>query len=330
VPLLGLLIDTDTASDDAVALLMAAAAALAGRIRLHAVTTVAGNVPLARTTRNALVTLELAGAGSVPVHEGCDRPVIREAATAQHVHGPDGMSNTKLPDPVAAAADGHAVDVLLRAAREHGHELTLVTLGPLTNVAAALLRDRELLQRFRHTYCMAGSADAVGNISSTAEFNVWADPEATAVVLAAATPASVTFVGWDASRRDVVLDAEAQEQLRQLGTPLAWFADRINRAVEHWARTVTGLPGYDLPDPLAMAVALRPDLVTDAETASARVVLGDEARGQLLVDRRHLAAAPNVTLVRRVNADGFRALLFEACATTPGTAERLRPVMEVA
>jgi purine nucleosidase len=176
---------------------------------------------------------------------------------------------------------------------------------------------------------VTSSADAVGNISSTAEFNVWADPEATAVVLAAATPASVTFVGWDASRRDAVLDAETQEQLRQLGTPLAWFADRINRAVEHWARTVTGLPGYDLPDPLAMAVALRPDLVTDAETASVRVVLGDEARGQLLVDRRHLAAAPNVTLVRRVNADGFRALLFEACATTPGTAKRLRPVMGV-
>ena len=144
-------IHTDTTSNDAVALVMAAAAAAAGRIRLHAVTTVAGNVPLARTTRNALVTLELAGAGSVPVHQGCDRPVVREAATAKHVHGPDGMSDTELPDSVAAAADGHAVDLLLRAASEHGHELTLVTLGPLTNVAAALLRDRELLQRFRHT-----------------------------------------------------------------------------------------------------------------------------------------------------------------------------------
>ena len=145
------------------------------------------------------------------------------------------------------------------------------------------------------------SDDAVAPVmavAAAAEFNIWADPEATAVVLAAATPASVTFVGWDASRRDAVLDAETQEQLRELGTPLAWFADRINRAVEHWARTVTGLPGYDLPDPLAMAVALRPDLVTDAETVSVRVVLGDEARGQLLVDRCHFAAAPSVTLVR--------------------------------
>ena len=307
---------------------MAVAAAAAGRVHLHAVTTVAGNVPLDRTTRNALITLELAGAGSVPVHEGCDRPIVREPATAQHVHGQDGMSDTDLPDPVAAPAAGHAVDVLLAAAREHGDDLTLVTLGPLTNVAAALLRDRGLLQRFRHTWCMAGAPDAVGNISPTAEFNVWADPEAAAVVLAAATPASLTFVGWDSSRRDAVLDVGQQHRLRQLGTPLAWFADRVNQAVDDWARTVTGLSGYDLPDPLTMAVALRPDLVRRSEAASVRVALGEEARGQLLLDRRHVAGAANVTLVRGVDVDGFRELLFQACAATPASAERLRPLMD--
>ncbi|NUT40093.1 MAG: nucleoside hydrolase, partial [Thermoactinospora sp.] len=180
-----LVIDTDTGSDDAVALLMAARDPGA---TIEAVTAVAGNVPLPVATRNALITLELAGSGEVPVHAGCARPLLRPLATAQHVHGADGMSGAPLPDPVGAPTGEHAVDALLRLARERGPELTLVTLGPMTNVAAALVRDRHLLRRFRRTYCMAGAADACGNITASAEFNVWADPEAAAIVCDAATP----------------------------------------------------------------------------------------------------------------------------------------------
>ncbi|GAA0246421.1 nucleoside hydrolase [Cryptosporangium japonicum] len=302
-----LLIDTDTASDDAVALVLAARHPGA---RIAAVTTVAGNVPLAQATRNAAVTLSLAGAADVPLHAGCDRPLLRAPRTAQHVHGDDGMSGVALPAPDVAAGDDHAVDVLLRLAAP---DVTLVTLGPLTNVAAALLRDRSLLGRFRHVYCMAGAADAVGNITATAEYNVWADPEAAAIVCEAATPGTVTWIGWDASRLDAVMTPERQARLRGLGTPLAAFADGINAAVDRWALAVTGLAGYDLPDPLAMAVALRPDLVRDAEVVPVRVAVGDEARGQLLVDRRRSAADPNLTLVRRVDGDAFFALLLDAC-----------------
>jgi purine nucleosidase len=168
VPGLPLLIDTDTGSDDAVALLLAVAvgdvlttggsgvpAAGDGDLPtaggdnvpgaggdVRAVTTVAGNVPLATATRNALITLGLAGRADVPVHPGCDRPLTRPPSTAQHVHGLDGMGDTGLPDPARGPADGHAVDVLLSLPRRHPGELTLVTLGPLTNLAAALLRDR--------------------------------------------------------------------------------------------------------------------------------------------------------------------------------------------
>ncbi|SPL91749.1 Inosine-uridine preferring nucleoside hydrolase [[Actinomadura] parvosata subsp. kistnae] len=195
-----LLIDTDTGSDDAVALLLAVKD---GDVR--AVTTVAGNVPLETATRNALITLDLAGHAAVPVHPGCDRPLTRPPSTAQHVHGLDGMGDTGLPDPARGPADGHAVDVLLSLPRRHPGELTLVTLGPLTNLAAALLRDRELLTRFRHVYCMAGAADLHGNVTPTAEFNVWADPEAARVVLRAATPGQVTWIGWDVSRRYAVM-----------------------------------------------------------------------------------------------------------------------------
>ncbi|MEV4358620.1 nucleoside hydrolase [Nonomuraea sp. NPDC049625] len=308
--MLPLIVDTDTGSDDAVALLLAAASGLAD---VRAVTTVAGNVPLATATRNALISLETAGRPEIPVHEGCESPMTRPLSTAQHVHGQDGMGDLGLPDPLRAAEREHAVDVLLTAPRRLPGELTLVTLGPLTNLAAALLRDRDLLSRYRHVYCMAGAADLWGNVSATAEFNVWADPEAARVVLQAATPDQVTWIGWDVSRRDAVMTPADQLRLEQLGTPMATFAHRVNRMVAEWARDVTGLSGYDLPDPVAMAVALRPELAVERERAYVDVALGDETRGQLIIDRRRSAPAPNLTLVRRVDETAFKQLLFDTC-----------------
>ncbi|MGW4956306.1 nucleoside hydrolase [Nonomuraea sp. NPDC004186] len=308
--MLPLIVDTDTGSDDAVALLLAAASGLAD---VRAVTTVAGNVPLATATRNALISLETAGRPEIPVHEGCESPMTRPLSTAQHVHGQDGMGDLGLPGPLRAAKREHAVDVLLTAPRRLPGELTLVTLGPLTNLAAALLRDRDLLSRYRHVYCMAGAADLWGNVSATAEFNVWADPEAARVVLQAATPDQVTWIGWDVSRRDAVMTPADQLRLEQLGTPMATFAHRVNRTVAEWARDVTGLSGYDLPDPVAMAVALRPELAVERERAYVDVALGDETRGQLIIDRRRSAPAPNLTLVRRVDETAFKQLLFDTC-----------------
>lgn len=309
-----LIIDTDTGSDDAVALLLAAASGL-GVVR--AVTTVAGNVPVDVGTRNALISLEIAGACDVPVYVGCERPLMRALSSAQHVHGKDGMGDTGLPAPRRAPEPGHAIDALLSYPRRHPGALTLVTLAPLTNVAAALVRDRDLFSRYRHVYCMAGAADGRGNISATAEFNVWADPEAARIVLQSATPDKVTWIGWDVSRKDAVMTPDDQLRLEQLGTPMATFAHRINRTVADWARDVTGLAGYDLPDPVAMAVALRPELVTEQEQAHVDIAVGDEARGQMMTDRRRSAPAPNVTLVRRVSETGFKQLLFDTCAKTP-------------
>ncbi|MEU6780291.1 nucleoside hydrolase [Nonomuraea angiospora] len=308
--MLPLIVDTDTGSDDAVALLLAAASGLAD---VHAVTTVAGNVPLTTATRNALISLQTAGRPEIPVHEGCESPMTRALSTAQHVHGQDGMGDLDLPDPQRAAEREHAVDVLLNAPRRLPGELTLVTLGPLTNLAAALLRDRDLLARYRHVYCMAGAADLWGNVSPTAEFNVWADPEAARVVLQAATPDQVTWIGWDVSRRDAVMTPADQLRLERIGTPMAVFAHRVNRTVAEWARDVTGLSGYDLPDPVAMAVALRPELAVKRERAYVDVALGDETRGQLIIDRRRSAPAPNLTLVRRVDETAFKQLLFDTC-----------------
>ncbi|MEL5957321.1 nucleoside hydrolase [Streptomyces sp. CLV115] len=313
MPALPLIIDTDTGSDDAVALLLAAASGL-GDIR--AVTTVAGNVPVETGTRNALISLETAGRTDIPVHPGCARPMTRTLSSAQHVHGEDGMGDIGLPDPAAVCESTHAVDALLSYPREHPGELTLVTLAPLTNIAAALVRDPELFTRYRHVYCMAGAADLRGNISPSAEFNVWADPEAARIVTQAATPEKVTWIGWDVSRKDAVMTEADQRCLEQAGTPMATFAHRINRTVADWARDVTGLAGYDLPDPVAMAVALKPDLITQQEQAHVEISVTDDTRGQMIIDRRVSAPAPNLTLVRRVDESGFKKLLFDT-VTTP-------------
>lgn len=316
---LRLLIDTDTGSDDAVALLLAT---LSGRARVEAVTTVAGNVELDQATRNALYTLELAGHSHVPVHPGCGRPLLRPHQSAQHVHGQDGMSDTNLRAPQATPTAEHAVDALARTVAEHPpRTLTLVTLGPLTNLAAVLIKDPEFLTRLKHVYCMAGAADMTGNISPSAEFNVWADPEAAAIVLAHATPQLVTFIGWDVSRRHAVMTPDDQARLAAMDTPLARFANDINQAVNDWTTHVTGLAGYDLPDPIAMAIALDPSLITSSEQAHVTIGLGAEARGQLIIDRRHNAAPPNATLVRDADAQGFKNMLMAVVGLElqPGT-----------
>ncbi|MFF0729277.1 nucleoside hydrolase [Streptomyces sp. NPDC004134] len=312
MPALPLIIDSDTGSDDAVALLLAAASGL-GDIR--AVTTVAGNVPVETGTRNALISLETAGRTDIPVHPGCARPMTRTLSSAQHVHGEDGMGDIGLPDPGASCESTHAVEVLLSHPRENPGELTLVTLAPLTNIAAALLRDPDLFTRYRHVYCMAGAADLRGNISATGEFNVWADPEAAKIVTRAATPDKVTWIGWDVSRKYAVMTPADQQHLEDIGTPMATFAHRINRTVADWARDVTGLAGYDLPDPVAMAVALKPGLITEQEQAYVDISVADETRGQMIIDRRVSAPAPNLTLVRRVDEAGFKELLFDTVST---------------
>lgn len=316
-----LLIDTDTASDDAVALLLAADSGLA---EVLAVTTVAGNVGLDQCTRNALYTLELAGATQVPVYAGCGRPLLREHESAAQVHGEDGMGETRLPPAKRAAEAEHAVDTILRIAGEYPDgTVTLVTLGPLTNIAVALFRDRGLLRRFRHVYCMAGAADYVGNVTTTAEFNVWADPEAAAVVMTESDPEHVTWVGWDVSRHDAMMTAADQERLRAMGTPLALFADAISHVVRSWHEQIGGVAEYSLPDPITMAIALDPSLAVESELAHVGVSLDPQTRGQLIIDRRPDAAAPNVTLVRRADGPGFKSMLFGALGGGAGPAGRL-------
>lgn len=302
-----LVIDTDTASDDAVALLLAARDPNA---TIRAVTLVGGNVPLDLTARNAVITLDLCGVHDVPVHRGLAAPLVRPLETAQDVHGADGMGGATLPEPSRGADPGHAVDVLRRIAADEPGQHTLVTLGPLSNIAAALLLDPDLLTRFRHTYLMAGSPDGVGNVSIAGEYNVWADPEAAAIVFRA--PGPKTMVGWNISRLFAVVTADEDAELRTVG-PLGEFCSDINVDVAAFCHTVTGLAGYDLPDPVTMAVALDPSIVTDATDEAVRIGIDGVSRGAVHLDRRADGDTPDCRVVWGVDEAAFKKRLFDAC-----------------
>ena len=306
--MLSLVIDTDTASDDAVALLFALHDVTA---TVRALTVVGGNVPLSQAVRNALGTLVVGGGHDVEVYAGCGTPLVRPLETAQNVHGIDGMGGVGLPARLRGVEAEHAVDALRRIATDEPGQHTLVTLGPLTNVAAAVTIDPTLLTRFQHTYLMAGAPDAFGNVSAVGEFNVWADPEAASIVFNSLGPKSL--VGWNVSRLFTVIEPADAERLRSLGTMGNWICD-VNVEVDRFCREVTNLPGYDLPDPVTMAIALDPSLVTDSAMARVDVVLDGQARGLTYVNHLLTAAAPNMRVVWAIDRARFLARLDAVAA----------------
>lgn len=300
-------IDTDTASDDAVALMLAMAEPTAD---VRAVTIVAGNVPLDLAIDNAIVTLDLMGGHAIPVHRGAAGPAHRPLDTAQMVHGEDGMGGAELPEPSRSVDPEPAVDALVRIARTEPGEHVLVTLGPLTNIAAAIDREPGFLAAFQHTYFMAGSPDGVGNVDTLGEYNVWADPEAASVVFASDGPK--TMIGWNISRTQAVMTPDETARLRACG-PLGAYAVDINADVEKFC-LATGLAGMDLPDPVAMAVALDDSIIVRSTDDWVVVGLDDPTRGAVLPDRRIMAHEPNMRVVWEVDEARFKQRLYDACS----------------
>jgi purine nucleosidase len=309
--MLHIVIDTDTASDDAVALVMAL---MHPDVRVEAITVVAGNVPLPAAVNNALLTVErcvTAGASSVPVHVGLDAPRQRPLETAQYVHGADGMGDIGLPLATTVPAGRDAVGELLSLPLRTDTPLTLVTLGPLTNVAAALERDPLLLTRYEHTVMMAGAPDLVGNVNAHGEFNVWCDPEAADAVFSAR--GRKTLVGWNISRQYAVMTPHDQEHLRTLG-PLGEFVHTINRVVDEYARS-TGLAGYDLPDPITMAIAIDPTIGTEVSRHAIHITIeGADDRGASIPT--HHSSRPRMAVVWAADEAAFKRQLFAACSAS--------------
>jgi purine nucleosidase len=292
------LIDTDTASDDAVALVMALRHP---DVRVAAITVVSGNVPLHLAVRNALISAELCGS-EVPVYAGADRPLLRPASFAQHFHGMDGLGDQGYADPRGTPQAQHAVEAMIETIRAHPG-LTLVTLGPLTNVALAVSRAPGIVDLVERCVVMGGAANTVGNSTPAAEFNIWHDPDAAAIVFRSGLP--IEMVGWELCRFEAALDEAEIAATRAIGTPLAEFAVDCNATAIAATARAYGTPSLPLPDPVAMAVAIDPTICTRASKHRVEIeTASDLTRGMTVVDQL------NVT--RRRDAGPAWALAGEA------------------
>ena len=304
-----MIIDTDGGSDDAVALVLALTDP---RVDVRAITVVSGNVPVDQATQNALYTRDLCGS-DVPVYVGADRPLLRQRVFAHDVHGADGMGDVGLPLAGRAAAETPAVDVLIELARSNPGKLTLVTLGPLTNVALALRKAPDIAGLFNRVVMMAGTGDGTGNVTPAAEFNVYVDPEAADIVFRSGMP--LEMLGWDVSRDDATLTAADVAHLAGLG-PIGQFCTRIQRRLVEFCERSTGTPEFDLPDPLTVAVAIDPKVVTAAtERFVAVETTGAHTAGMTVVDHLGVSGkAPNVRVIKTVDRGRYLSLLAAACA----------------
>jgi len=277
------LIDTDTASDDAVALIMALRAP---DVRVAAITTVAGNVPVAQATQNALYVADLCES-DVPVFMGAAQPLWREYAHAEWFHGRDGLGDHGYPACRRSAAPAHAVDAILACVHENPG-LTLVTLGPLTNIALALAKDPAVAAKVERCVIMGGNPCCEGNVTPAAEYNIWVDPEAARIVLRSGMP--VDLVGWHLCRSEAALNLADIDRVLALNSPFARFAIECNSTAMAAYRAQTGEVGISLPDPIAVAVALDPTLCTHAGDHFVDVEVASElTRGMTVVDRLNVA-----------------------------------------
>lgn len=314
------LIDTDTASDDAVALIMALCAP---DVCVAAITTVAGNVDVEQATRNALYTVELCDA-DVPVYRGAAKPLLRNHQNATWFHGRDGLGDHGYPPPQRTAERRHAVDAMIEA-MEGNPGLVLVTLGPLTNVALALARKPEIAAKVTRCVVMGGAPCCEGNVTPAAEYNIWVDPEAARIVLGSGLP--IELIGWHLCRRDAALSPSDIELVLKLNTERARFAIECNSHARQAYLKQTGEDGICLPDPVAMAVALDPAIGTcwsehyvDVETSS------ELTRGMTIVDRLNvvtddrnrpvwahlLAKGPNAKVCWTIETKRWKEALYAA------------------
>ena len=299
-----IIIDTDPGQDDAVAILLALASP---ELEVLGLTCVAGNVPLALTQTNARKVCELAGRRDIKVHAGCDRPLTRRLITAEHVHGKTGLDGIDLPAPTMPLQPQHAVDFLIDTLRaEAPGSVTLVPIGPLTNIAMAMRKAPDIVARIGEIVLMGGAYFEVGNITPAAEFNIHVDPEAAAIVFSSGCPLVVMPLDVTHKALTTRPRIEAFRALGSIGRVVASWTDFFER----FDMEKYGSEGAPLHDPCTIAYLLEPALFTgrrinvEIETGSA-LTLGMTVADWWRVSGR----APNALFMGDIDAEGFYALL---------------------
>jgi purine nucleosidase len=314
-----MIIDVDTGIDDAFGLLFALGQP---SVNLIGVSTVAGNVSLAKATRNTRAVLALGGRADIPVWPGCDSPLLKTAEDASHIHGDTGLGYAELPEPPALAEPpAHAVDAILAAAEAHSRELILVATGPLTNIAAALIRSPKLTRHLKRFVLMGGAFKEPGNVTATAEFNIWHDPEAARIVFrafAAEGSAPLIAIGLDVTRRTLLTPAHLETLAPRLaplprGPELTAF---LKGASRHYFELMAkwGRPrALAMHDPLAVGVAIDPSYVKSLHAFVDVETSGELTRGMTVADwRPNATSPPNADVALEVEADRFLADFLDA------------------
>ncbi len=302
-----IIIDTDPGQDDAVAILTALASP---EIEVLGITTVAGNVPLPLTTKNALKVVELAGRPEVPVFAGAERPLERALITAEYVHGKTGLDGPELPEPGVAARETHAVDFIVETLRrEPAGSVTLATLGPLTNVALAFRRAPDVVGRVARIVAMGGGAFEGGNTTPVAEFNILVDPQAAQAVLAAGV--GLTLLPLDVTHK-CLTTRKVRQSFRDLPGPVGPAVADMLDFYDRYDEAKYGQDGGPLHDPTVIAWLLAPELFAGREV-NVEIETGSElTMGQTVVDWWGVTDRPrNATVIREVDAAGFFGLLLE-------------------
>ncbi|HCW7016563.1 TPA: nucleoside hydrolase [Citrobacter farmeri] len=300
------LIDTDTASDDAVALLMALRAS---HIQVEAITTVAGNCPLPQCVKNALICVEKSDTYFPPVYAGMTKPLFRERYYSHHIHGEDGMGDMALPEPSLRVEKMHAVDAIIEFATSFDGQLEIVTLGPLTNLAMAILKEPELVQKIKHVYVMGGAGLTPGNITPLAEFNFYVDAEAVHLVLESGLP--LTVVGWEIGMGEAFINQKDIVFLNEL-SELGRFSVRCNKTLMAFNASRMNKIGFDLPDPTTMAVALYPEIIDSSFEAHTWIEYkNDKSYGHFVIDSTQLTGLPvNARIITRIKSGMFKQKLY--------------------
>ncbi|WP_022707417.1 nucleoside hydrolase [Paracoccus zeaxanthinifaciens] len=307
-----IIIDTDPGQDDAVAILTALASP---ELQVLGITAVAGNVPLALTQVNARKVVELSGV-DVPVYAGCDRPLARPLVTAEHVHGKTGLDGTDLPEPSVPLQDGHAVDFIIRSLRDHdAGTVTLVPVGPLTNIAEAFRRAPDIVARVQQIVLMGGAYFEVGNITPAAEFNIFVDPEAAAEVFASGVP--LVVLPLDVTHK-ALTSADWIATLRAMpnrtGPAVAGWTDFFER----FDTEKYGSSGAPLHDPCTIAWLLQPDLFQGRRINVEIETEGGLTTGMTVADWWGVTDRPaNALFLKDVDRDGLFALLTERLGRLP-------------
>jgi inosine-uridine nucleoside N-ribohydrolase len=306
-------LDCDPGHDDAIAILLAAASPA---VDLEAITTVAGNQTVDKTTLNARRVCSVAGITDVPIAAGCDRPLVRERIVAGEIHGASGLDGVDWDEPTVETDPRDGVELLIELARrEDRRPLTVVAVGPLTNVATALQRAPDLAGRIDRISIMGG-AMGLGNWTPSAEFNIYADPEAAEVVLTSGVP--VTLVPLEVTHLALATEP-VLERIAALGTPVARMSEALLRFFTDTYREVFGFPAPAVHDPCAVAAIIDPSMVPTRHLNVAIDTASALSAGRTVVDVYGTTGRePNADVAVRLEVERFWDLVLEALTTYAG------------